>query len=96
MYAIELKDFSCLYKRKKEYITALSHVNLTVDPAARQEFRDLVKELHRQLRPTAVFVTHDLTEAFSMAHRYWWVFRWRPMRWWGFPFMLCPSGSFCT
>ncbi len=31
MYAIELKDFSCYYKNKKEYITALSHLNLKVN-----------------------------------------------------------------
>ncbi len=30
MYAIELKDLSCYYKHKKEYITALSHLELTV------------------------------------------------------------------
>ncbi len=30
MNAIELKDFSCYYKDNKEYITALSHLDLTV------------------------------------------------------------------
>ncbi len=30
MNAIELKDFSCYYQNKKEYITALSHLDLSV------------------------------------------------------------------
>lgn len=30
MQAIEFKDFSCYYKVKKEYFTALDHINLTV------------------------------------------------------------------
>ncbi len=31
MNAIELKDFSCYYKNKKEYVTALSHLDLVVN-----------------------------------------------------------------
>ncbi len=31
MNAIEFKDLSCFYQHKKEYITALSHLDLTVD-----------------------------------------------------------------
>ncbi len=31
MSAIEFKDFSCYYKNKKQYITALSELNLSVD-----------------------------------------------------------------
>lgn len=30
MDAIQFKDFSCYYKQRKEYITALDHINLTV------------------------------------------------------------------
>ncbi len=40
-----------------------------LEPAVRRELCSLVKELHRELRPTIIFVTHDITEAFSLADR---------------------------
>ncbi len=40
-----------------------------VDPALRSELRLLVKKIHTELRPTVVFVTHDLSEAFTLADR---------------------------
>lgn len=40
-----------------------------VDPALRAELRKLVKDIHQQYRPTVVFVTHDLDEAFALADR---------------------------
>ncbi len=40
-----------------------------LDPALRTSMRQLVRTLHEQFRPTIVFVTHDLAEAFSLADR---------------------------
>ncbi len=40
-----------------------------VDPALRGGLRELVRQLHSRFRPTVVFVTHDLQEAFSLAER---------------------------
>lgn len=40
-----------------------------VDPALRHDLRELVKQIHAELRPTVLFVTHDITEAFSVAER---------------------------
>ncbi len=40
-----------------------------LDPVLRVELRSLLKKIHRQLRPTVLFVTHDLQEAFQLADR---------------------------
>lgn len=40
-----------------------------VDPSLRLELRQLVQNIHRRLGATAVFVTHDLPEAFFLADR---------------------------
>ncbi len=40
-----------------------------VDPSLRAGLRELVRSIHKQLRPTIVFVTHDLPEAFALADR---------------------------
>ncbi len=40
-----------------------------IDPALRGELQKLVKSLHRQLKPTVIFVTHDMNEAFGLADR---------------------------
>lgn len=40
-----------------------------LDPTLRASMRQLVRTLHEQFRPTIVFVTHDLAEAFSLADR---------------------------
>ncbi len=40
-----------------------------LDPPLRAELRALVKEIHRKLCPTVLFVTHDLQEAFQLADR---------------------------
>lgn len=40
-----------------------------VDPKLRHELRELVKELHADLQPTVIFVTHDISEAISLAQR---------------------------
>ncbi len=41
----------------------------SLDGSLRADLRALLKELHRQLRPTVVFVTHELPEAFALADR---------------------------
>ncbi len=40
-----------------------------VDPQLRAGLRALVRDIHRQYRPTVLFVTHDLQEAFFLADR---------------------------
>lgn len=40
-----------------------------LDPALRLELRTLLKDLHSKQKPTIVFVTHDLSEAFMLADR---------------------------
>ncbi len=40
-----------------------------VDVNLRADLKILVKQLHKQLKPTVVFVTHDLAEAFALAER---------------------------
>lgn len=40
-----------------------------LDVKLKTAMRMLVKNIHRQLRPTILFVTHDLTEALSLADR---------------------------
>lgn len=40
-----------------------------LDPKMRIELRSLVKNLHREQRPTVIFVTHDLSEAMMLADR---------------------------
>ncbi len=40
-----------------------------LEPAVRRELCMLVKQLHRELRPTVLFVPHDITEAFNLAER---------------------------
>lgn len=40
-----------------------------LDPIARRELRQFVKEIHQQYGCTMVFVTHDLPEAFALADR---------------------------
>ncbi len=40
-----------------------------IDASLRKDVRMLVKQIHSQIRPTIVFVTHDLTEAFFLADR---------------------------
>lgn len=38
-------------------------------PELRFEMREFVKQLHESERPTVIFVTHDLSEAFALAER---------------------------
>lgn len=40
-----------------------------VGPELRVELRELVRRIHREYKPAIVFVTHDLSEAFSLADR---------------------------
>ncbi len=40
-----------------------------VDVSLRSDLKKLVKKIHQQIRPTIIFVTHDLPEAFSLADR---------------------------
>ena len=40
-----------------------------LEPELRVEMRELVKTLHQEYRPTFLFVTHDLPEAFQLAER---------------------------
>ncbi len=40
-----------------------------IDQKFRRELRTLVKKIHSDLKPTMIFVTHDLTEAFDLAER---------------------------
>lgn len=40
-----------------------------IDPQLRMEMRLLLRKLHKEFRPTMILVTHDLSEAFSMADR---------------------------
>ncbi len=40
-----------------------------VDQALRADLRQLVRAIHKTYRPTVIFVTHDLPEAFALAER---------------------------
>ncbi|MDO5301972.1 MAG: ABC transporter ATP-binding protein [Tissierellia bacterium] len=40
-----------------------------LDPLAREQLQDLVLDLHRELKMTMVFVTHDLNEALKLGDR---------------------------
>ena len=40
-----------------------------LDPALRLELRSLVKKIHEAYGTTVVFVTHDISEALTMADR---------------------------
>ncbi len=40
-----------------------------VDSQLRAELRQLVKTIHQKFKPTVIFVTHDLPEAFALADR---------------------------
>lgn len=40
-----------------------------IDPTMRTELRQLVKKIHREYGCTMIFVTHDLTDALSLADR---------------------------
>ncbi len=40
-----------------------------VDKELRGELRQIVKKIHQKRKPTIVFVTHDLSEAFALAER---------------------------
>ncbi len=40
-----------------------------IDASLRADLRKLVREIHKKTRPTVVFVTHDLSEAFALAER---------------------------
>ena len=40
-----------------------------LDPEIRLQMRELLRQLHQQYRTTILFVTHDLSEAFSLADR---------------------------
>lgn len=40
-----------------------------VGPELRVELRELIRKIHKEYKPTIVFVTHDLGEAFSLADR---------------------------
>ncbi len=40
-----------------------------LEPAMRHELRALLLQIHKSFRPTVIFVTHDLTEAFMLADR---------------------------
>lgn len=44
-----------------------------VSPDTRRELGQLVKEYHREQRPTILFVTHDLREAMSLGERVLWM-----------------------
>lgn len=40
-----------------------------VDPALRDDLREMIRKIHREYDATIMFVTHDLQEAFSLADR---------------------------
>ncbi len=40
-----------------------------IDKDMRTGLRQVIKDIHRQFKPTIVFVTHDLPEAFALAER---------------------------
>ncbi len=40
-----------------------------LEPAMRHELRMLLLNVHKRFKPTVLFVTHDLTEAFTLADR---------------------------
>lgn len=54
---------------KRPQILLFDEPFANLDPLVRSDLRRLVKKLHAEYSPTIVFVTHDLSEAFSVGER---------------------------
>ena len=54
---------------KKPDLLLLDEPFSNLDPEVRQQMRAFLRQLHQQYRTTVLFVTHDLSEAFSLADR---------------------------
>lgn len=54
---------------KKPDLVLLDEPFSNLDPEVRRQMRTFLRQLHQQYRTTILFVTHDLSEAFSLADR---------------------------
>lgn len=54
---------------KKPELVLLDEPFSNLDPEIRRQMRGLLRQVHQQYQTTILFVTHDLSEAFSLADR---------------------------
>lgn len=54
---------------KKPELVLLDEPFSNLDPEIRRQMRGLLRQVHQQYQTTIIFVTHDLSEAFSLADR---------------------------